>query len=278
MFHLAPSLSVISFWPLSGGERFARHGQPDDAVAKLAVFRDQALIDQGFEFFLMPRHLTDPDQFPADFYQTLARGAYRSVHIGDSEPDFLFTAPELPRQLAVLAEVLGRLDCRTIVIHAHHFMADPARAGRILTDALPGVEILVENNGFDSRWGADPASLRNIFAACPELKMCLDVAHVGDFQDIHLDDFIADPSLADRIGEIHFSYSTRLDQTDRYAQAGYPDYGPYHGLWSIIGARPSGRTLEFIRRHPVVLEGVVPVEDKTLTTLRREMDIVRGTA
>mgnify|MGYP002413040544 CR=1 FL=1 len=134
----------------------------------------------------------------------------------------------------------------------------------------------MENTGFNNHVGFRPEYLERLCRDLPECTVCLDIAHVQDFADLVLAGFIANPGIRQRIREIHFSYSTILLQEDIYATLGYPGYGPYHALYSLTGVRPDPGMLEFIRNFPIVLEGVVPLEDQALDFLRAEMAIALG--
>jgi hypothetical protein len=45
-------------------------------------------------------------------------------------------------------------------------------------------------------------------------------------------------------------------------------------LFSVLGRSPSQRTKEFIRRYPVILEGVVPKKDRGLAFLKQEIALL----
>ena len=113
-----------------------------------------------------------------------------------------------------------------------------------------------------------------IFNVCPEFKLCLDICHIKDHEGFILDDFLLVDTLRDRIKQIHFSYSSRLDKENLYAKKGYVNYDPHHALWSIAGRSPSRKTKEFIRQYPVILEGVIPREDSNLTYLKKEVELL----
>jgi hypothetical protein len=104
----------------------------------------------------------------------------------------------------------------------------------------------------------------------------LDIAHVKDFPKLSLNDFISEPDLLSRLRQIHFSYSAVLCDTDPYADAGYPGYGPYHALFSVLRQAPSSQTKEFVMQYPVILEGIIPKEDKNFDFLKQEVNLLRS--
>ena len=269
-----PAMNTIWFW-FDKKTRRMLHGTPDDCMRKYEVFKEKNIPLAGFEIFLMPSQLKNIDQFSPAFYRAFSRLNCRTVHIGESKPDFLITDPAVSDQLSLLAQVLQRLETDTLILHAHHLKKGRPKIRRLFSETLPGVDICIENNGFDDEWGYSLEGLRSIFSDCPELKFCLDLAHVKDFNNGNcLDDFLTEELLASRLKEIHFSYSTILLDSEPYAARGYPGYNPYHALFAVLGLSPSQRTRDFIKRYPIVVEGVVPKQDTQLNFVKQEMSLL----
>ncbi|MDP3428554.1 MAG: hypothetical protein Q8S17_14420, partial [Humidesulfovibrio sp.] len=146
-----PAQNVLWFW-FPQVSRLLLHGTLADSARKYEALAARGLPMQGLEIFLMPSRVQDP-QGPeaaafAAAYRTLAG---RCVHIGETDPDFLL-AQEAPANLRAIAGIMDTLETSALVVHAHHLRADPARAAETLLENLPGVEIRIENNGFDSPW------------------------------------------------------------------------------------------------------------------------------
>lgn len=247
--------------------RRALHGTPPDVERKFKVLDHFGFVEQGMEMFLMPSRLMD-HAFSSDFAATYARLPFRCVHIGETDHDFLDRSG-VNDDLGELAAVLEQLNCTQIVLHAHHLKENRRQRADSLRCALSGVDILIENNGFDNPWGADWRSVEAIFKDCPDFFFCLDVAHVKDMENGRLEDFLS-PILRKRLREIHWSCSTRGMNEDPYIAKGYPGYGPYHALFPLTDVRPSEGTLAIVRDYPVVMEGVVPPEDTGLRFLFEE--------
>ncbi|MEW5772129.1 MAG: hypothetical protein AB1916_01275 [Thermodesulfobacteriota bacterium] len=271
-----PAQNTLWFW-YEQATRRALHGVLQDAARKLDAFVRRDFPLDGFEIFIMPKRLPEAPETAADplFLARYTGLAHRTVHIGDSRPDFLAT-PEAPAQVARLARLLDLLGSATLIVHAHHFQKHRAQTAQTLLKGLPGVRILVENNGFDSPWGSEPETLRELLAEYGELGFCLDIAHVKDFAHLSLAAFLDDPLLMARLGEVHFSYSTKLLDSDPYVARGYPGYGPFHAMFSVLDLAPNPRTVQAIGRVPIVVEGIVPREDQNLDFVRQEITLATG--
>ncbi len=269
-----PAMNTLWFW-FDKKTRRALHGTPRDVMRKFEVFKAKKIPLRGFEMFLMPSRLRSVDEFSPAFYDSFSSLEHGAVHVGETEADFLIANPAAPEQLSLLFEIMTRLGSQTLIIHAHHLRQQRPYIARLLAETLPGIEICVENNGFDDQWGGSLAGLRDIFADCPEFKFCLDIAHVKDFaNNCSLGDVLAEEILLSRLREVHFSYSTILLKSDPYVPRGYLGYGPYHALFSVLGFQPSARTKEAVRSFPVVLEGIVPKEDAQLNYIVQEMALL----
>jgi len=141
---------------------------------------------------------------------------------------------------------------------------------------LPGTTICVENTGFGSEPGSGIEDLVQIFEEYPEYKLCLDVCHINDYVNYSLEEFFSVEVLRSRIAQIHFSYSTRLDKENLYAEMGFRGHEPYHALWSVVRKFPSRKSMNLLRKYPIVIEGVVPMQDKSLQYLRREVELINS--
>lgn len=265
-----PSQNVLWFW-FSQQTRRILHGTLADSARKYDTLACREFPLDGLEIFLMPSKIMGPlTSEEVSFAKRYRNLGGRCVHIGETDVDFLL-APETPASLRSLAEVMDTLETSALVVHAHHFRADLARAAETLLEALPGVEVRVENNGFDAPWGADPTNVSSLLRGFPEFRFCLDIAHVADFPTPGLADFLSDSILSERLAEVHLSYSTHAHERDPYEERGYPGYGPFHALFSVLGLRPDSALAPLLAAVPVVLEGIVPREDDGLDFLREEL-------
>jgi hypothetical protein len=251
------------------------HGTPADVMRKFDLLAAHRCLADGLEIYIDPTRLRESEPFDARFYRRFASLRFRSVHIGQSDADFL-DHERCHEELLCLRDLMEKLEADRLIIHAHHFQRNRIQRKKLLQSALGSCSILIENNGFDSRWGGSIQGLETIFADCPEFRFCLDIAHVKDFPGSSLDDFLDHELLMNRLQEIHYSYSTILLPSDPYAAIGFSGYGPYHALFSVLGIPLSSRTLEFVHRYPIVLEGVAPTEDTTLEFLKREISLLRS--
>lgn len=262
-----PAMNTLWFW-FDKATRRALHGTPADCERKFEILVAKGGW-QGLEIFLTPARLHPHQGFSRNFVRAFRELDYRSVHIGDADPDFL-DGRQAARDLQRLHAVLQELETPRIILHAHHLEKNRAQRVAILRDCLPGTTILIENNGFDAGWGYRPEDLLELFRSCPEFGLCLDITHVADFQELCLATFLAHPSLAGRIQELHVSYSTHLLEQDPYAARGYMGYSPFHALFSVIDEEPPREAVELAQRVPVILEGIVPKEDTDCIFLTRE--------
>jgi len=266
-------MNTLWFYFPNEKNRRLLHGTPADCMRKFQVLEKMEALNEGLEIFLVPAKLQGINEFEPWFYDKFSKLRYKTVHIADSEDDFLLNS-DIFDKLIILQEMLDRLDVKALIIHAHHFHRGREITKELLSSALPGIQIYIENNGFDKEWGSNIQDLEEIFNDCPKYKLCLDIAHVKDFKKSSLKEFLSVESLRCRIEEIHISYSTHFDVEDLYAKRGYPGYSPFHALWSVIGLSPSEKTKQFIRKYPVVVEGVVPGEDKYLDFLKHEVELL----
>lgn len=271
-----PAQNTLWFW-FDQATRRALHGVVEDALRKLDVFCAKGFPLEGFEIFVVPQRLPEGPGHAAEglLARRLRQLPRVSAHIGDSDHEFL-ARPQSAGHLARLRRLLDSLETDAVVVHAHHFRAAPEQSAETLLAALPGADIRIENNGFDSPWGSRPENLEALLERHPEFGFCLDIAHVKDFADLSLDQFIASPTLMSRMREVHLSYSTLQLPEDPYPARGFPGYGPYHALFAALGEEPSERTVRLIAGTPVVVEGIVPREDRNLDLLRREVGLARG--
>lgn len=270
-----PAQNVLWFW-FDQTTRRALHGTLADAARKLATLEAREFPLDGLEIFLTPSRLKlplSPDE--TNFVSRYRDMPGRCVHIGEACPDFLL-APQAAQDLRNLAHVLDILETESIVIHAHHLRTNPDKAATMLLSTLPGIEIRIENNGFDAPWGSNPANVAGLLRSFPEFRFCLDIAHVEDFNAPGLSEFMSDPIFEERLSEIHFSYSTHRHERDPYEERGYAGYGPFHALYSVMGLRPDDALASYARNVPVVLEGIVPREDDHLSFLIEEMLLAGG--
>jgi hypothetical protein len=269
-----PGMNTLWFWFKPESERRRLHGTPADVMRKFDVLRKLECCSNGLEIFLTPSKLSSTTAFTSDFYKDFLKLQHRSIHIGESDHDFL-DKDSTYGNLIELKTIMKRLESNTIILHAHHLKKDRKTRNDMLKTALGSVDILVENNGFDDPWGASINALEKIFADCPEFGFCLDIAHVKDFSNSSLDDYIGNDQLVRRIREIHFSYSTLRLKNDPYEEKGYIGYSPYHALFTVVDIKPSKRTVEFITKYPVVIEGIVPIEDRERRYLDREVSLLK---
>ena len=172
--------------------------------------------------------------------------------------------------------MLERLEVDTIILHANHLLHGQKTTKELLDSVLPGTTICVENTGFGSEPGSGIEDLVQIFKEYPEYKLCLDVCHINDYVNYSLEEFVSVEMLQSRIVQIHFSYSTRLDKENLYAKMGFRGHEPYHALWSVVGKFPSRKSMNFFRKYPIVIEGAVPMQDKSLQYLRREVELINS--
>jgi hypothetical protein len=277
MTPVLPAMNTIWFWFRPEADRRRFHGTPEDVMRKFQAFHACGHLEQGLEIFIIPSRLKASTGFCSWFYKGFSQLPYRTVHIAEGEEDFLVESETAFDDLQRLARELKRLEVDTIILHAHHLRKERHKSGKLLQEVLSGITICVENNGFDNPWGACPESLLEIFHDLPEFKLCLDICHVKDYPERSLSDFTDNEELASRLTEIHFSYSTRQIGYDPYVPRGYSGYGPYHALFSVLGKCPSKKTKEFISNYPVVLEGIVPREDKEMEFLRLETECIHTT-
>ena len=274
MAPVLPAMNTTWFW-FDQKDRRKLHGTPLDVMRKFELISSSDNTLQGLEIFLIPKMIENVDQFPTSFYQKFSKLNYKSVHIGDTDQDFLCKTESIAEQLELLAIMLDRFETDILVLHAHHFKEQRKKIRSFLLSIFPKVKICVENNGFDNQWGASIDSLTQIFSDCPEFKFCLDIAHVKDFShQYQLKDFISHDLLRTRIHEIHYSFSTFHCESDPYEGRGYPGYGPYHALFSVLGKTPSSHTKEFVMKYPVIIEGIIPREDKYLNFLKQEANFL----
>lgn len=272
---IIPAMNTTWFW-FDKKNRRALHGTPLDVMRKFELLSSLCHEMNGIEIFLFPKNIESPVPFTNSFYRKFSKLNYKSVHIGDPNSGFLYNTPAIAEKLRILATILDRLETEILVLHAHHFAIQRSRIRDLLSTVLPNVTVCIENNGFDNEWGGSIEGLTEILLDCPNFKFCLDVAHVKDFADKYrMREFCSNELLFSRIHEIHYSYSTYHCQTDPYTSRGFPGYGPYHALFSVLGKSPSAETKDFIKKYPVIIEGILPKEDTSFNFLKQEAEILK---
>ncbi|WP_319577729.1 hypothetical protein [uncultured Desulfobacter sp.] len=276
MMPIVPAMNTLWFW-FDKSTRRKLHGTPTDVMRKFNLLDQNGLLTDGIEIYLDPSQFNDFAPFDTDFYKRFARLPFRSVHIGNSDIDFLDQETILD-SLAALSKITQRLEAEKIIIHAHHLKDNRTVRYKTLTNFLSDHEITIENNGFDNKWGASPEAVAQILNECPNFKFCMDIAHINDFQHIKLSAFTKIPIIMERLSEIHFSYSTRLLPKDPYIAKGYSGYGPYHALFSVVEKNLSESTKTLIKQYPVVIEGILPKEDQAMDNLKKERQIITSEA
>lgn len=273
MKSVIPAMNCLWFW-FDKATRRALHGTPEDCKRKYRILEEAGFAQNGVEFFIMPDRIADSPPFGREFSRRYAKSPFKCVHIGHGDADFL-DHPEMPGHLDALRGMLEDLDTDAVVLHAHHLKNNRKNRRDLLVAHLPETVVLVENNGFDSPWGSRPENLDGIFTDCPEFSMCLDIAHIWDFNDLSLDEFLLRPVLSTRIREIHWSYSTHRLSYDPYLSMGYPGYGPFHALFSVLDKVPERQVAAFVSGYPVVIEGILPREDSKMNYLDREIQLIQ---
>ena len=275
MAPIIPAMNTTWFW-FDKKDRRKLHGTPEDVMRKFDLLSSGCGQLEGLEIFLFPKKVTHVDQFSPSFYKKFANLKYKSLHIGDSHQNFLHNSESITAHLETIAAILERLETDILVLHAHHLRRRRKKIQKLLLAIFPKAHIYIENNGFDNRWGASIDGLLEIFNDCPDFEFCLDIAHVMDFSNqFQLTDFTSHAVLKPKLREIHFSYSTFHCSGDPYDDQGYPGYGPFHALFSVLGISPSLRTIEFVTKYPVILEGILPKEDRFFKFLKQEVTLLK---
>lgn len=251
-------------------------GTPLDCMEKFRILENANILSHGLEIFLIPDKLKNFDEFEPWFYSKYSKLKYKTVHIGDRNERFLIDSDTIYNKLEILSKILERLEVNTIILHANHLLHEQKTTKELLNSVLPRTTICVENTGFESELGSGIEDLVQIFKEYPEYKLCLDVCHINDYVNYSLEEFVSVEMLRSRIVQIHFSYSSRLDKENLYAKMGFKGHEPYHALWSVIGKFPSRKSMDFFRKYPIVIEGVVPMQDKSLRYLRREVELINS--
>jgi len=259
------------FWfPLKDWPKL--NGTLRGVMDKFDILYRAGFLKDGVEIFLNPGKLSQGSQFTPEFICQFRSLPYRSVHIDHADSNFLDDASS-PKAFKNLSDTLRAINPQIIIIHASHLKHNRGYRRQLLLDTLGEWQVLVENNGFDNPWGGSTEGLHEVLNDFPEFNFCLDIAHVKDFRDRTLENFISSPALLSRLRQIHYSYSTIQLDHDPYEKKGYPGYGPYHAMFSVMGMTPSDRTLKFISQYPIVLEGVLPAEDKNFELMKKEMQV-----
>lgn len=269
-----PAMNTLWFW-FEKEDRVGKFGTPEDILRKFEVLHSRNALQGGLEIFLKPSKLEGIEQFSPFFLESFSKLKHKTLHIGEKDPDFLTANTQIRKKLILLSELLETLGIQLIVLHASHLKKNRRKIRELFSETLPGVTVCIENNGSDDLWGSSKAALTEILEECPEFRFCLDIAHLkeanGRFSLKHL---ILDGFLISKLEEIHFSYSMGSRKDDLYGRQGFPGCKPLHGLFSVIDRIPSDRTKAFIANYPVVLEGVVPREDRDLLFLTKEMELL----
>lgn len=270
-------VSTNTLWFYFPDEKHRRqlHGTVEDCERKLNVLLEQNVSLDGVELYLEPVKLESDSDFSSTFCERFRDLTYRSMHIGSGSNDFLHNTSFIGQKFDILSRLLKKLDVRNVVVHAHHLKNRREEIRRLFSHKLPGINILVENNGFDNQWGSDINALSEIYKDFPDYGLCLDICHVFDWQKYRIDDFFQSNGLKDRVAEIHFSYSTYYTDIEQNDRNGFDGEKPYHALWSFVEKEPSAKTARAISQYPVVIEGCVPYGDRDLKYLKREIDLLR---
>ena len=247
------------------------HGMPVDAERKFWALRSKDCLMDGLEIFLMPLRLLEAEPFTPDFCSEFLKLKYKSIHIGDDfDQDFL-DQDKIQEAMLKLKHIIETLEANAIILHTHHLKNNRRQRHNLLRSHIEEhIDILIENTGNELIWGTDVQSLEEIFLDCSDFYFCLDLCHINDCKNVSLSGFLQSKILASRVREIHYSYSTKFCETDPYAAKGFPGYGPFHGLFSVVDFEVSDRTREFVAKYPIVLEGVVPPEDIDFDYLKKE--------
>ena len=274
---IVPSMNILWFW-FGREDRLEKFGTPEDIVRKFEILHSRNVLQDGLEIFLKPSKFENIEQFSPSFLDRFSRLNYKTLHIGEKDPDFLTNNTRIKKKLSLLSEFLEKLGIHMIVLHAHHLKRDRNKIRELFSETLPDITVCVENNGNDDQWGCNKETLIEILEECPEFRFCLDIAHLKEGNGkCSLNHFIQDDLLISKLEEIHFSYSLGSLEEDLYARQGFPGYRPLHGMFSVLGQHPSDRTKAFIRNYPVILEGIVPKEDRDLQFLRKEIELLAET-
>lgn len=267
-----PAMNCLWFW-FDKATRRALHGTAEDCMRKYRTLEKAGLAENGVELFIMPDRIVDRQSFDRDFSRRYAKSTFKCVHIGHGDADFL-DQPEMPGHLDELRAMLEELETEKVILHAHHLKDNRTARRDLLMTHLPKTLVQLENNGFDSPWGSRLENLEAILIDCPEFTLCLDIAHIWDFGDLALDEFISRPLLKERISEIHWSYSTIRLAEDPYIEKGYPGYTPFHALFSVVDESVDRQVTDFISAYPVVIEGVLPREDSNMEYITKEIQLI----
>lgn len=267
-----PSTSAVQFF-FSEEERNKYLGTPVFAEKAFNLLNKNNCIEDGVEFYLRPSILSSNLDFSDVFYKKIIDFTYVTVHI--NEPISTWGTKDFFEGLGILRKILKKIRTNKIIVHANFFENSIMETSKMLCDFLPEATFIIENNGFDSKWGSSPGALNEIFSMREDFKFCLDIAHVKDFKDKKIKNFLEDPLLFSRLVQVHFSYSTLQLGYDPYERKGIKGYGPFHALFSVIDELPSGETMEALKDYPKVIEGVVPKEDGDMIFLKKEIKIAK---
>ncbi|MCP4220368.1 MAG: hypothetical protein GY765_37405, partial [bacterium] len=227
------------------------------------------------EIYLEPFRLEAGSAFSGKFCDSLLGMDNKSIHIGSSDSAFLLGGGHVYEKFENLYRLARSLEIRDIVVHAHHLKDRRDEIMRLFDKTLPGMRILVENNGFDNAWGADVDSLEGIFDYFNDdrYRFCLDVCHVWDWR-LHVQDFINSETLRNRLTQVHYSYSTFHGTIAEAQKALFDGEKPFHALWSYIGKEPGPEIPGTVFDYPLVLEGCIPNNDRYLDYLKEEIALL----
>lgn len=270
MYSPVPSSGVLWFF-FNKGKDISNIGTPFDLMRKFQLLEEKKALNNGFEMFLIPSKLKGIDDFDSLFYSKISKLKYKTVHIADSDNEFLLNPDKFVEKIGILLAMLENFETDTIVLHAHHLLNELIKKRDLIKSLMPRVVIYVENNGADGIKGSSPEALVQIFKDNPEFKFCLDLCHIKDL-NYSLNDFIGNDALNERVRQIHFSYSVKLHDENIYAEKGY-NCNPHHALWSVAKKLPSSDTINFLKKYPVIIEGVVPYEDSNMDLLKKEYEL-----
>lgn len=266
---LVPSLNILWFW-FANCDDPAIIGSVEDIERKWLLFRELGGIDDGAELYCFPSALPPAEYISEKLCADLNARAYVTLHIGERDQDFLFNIKDIRQQLHNVRAFMRRLGTQRLILHATHFQRDIEAAGRLLAEACPDCEILVENTGHNNEWGHEISHLSEIFSAFPEFRWCLDICHVEDFPDMRLEQFLDKPVLAKRLAQIHYSCSTKRLGYNPYERQGIVKHSTYHALFSIAKQEPRPLVHSLVQEVPTVIEGILPAEDRELRWIKEE--------
>lgn len=263
-----PSLNCLYFWFDKSMD-----GRIEGVEEKFWIMHEKGLTKNGFEMFLIPALFTGAEIFSDKFLETVKGIPGITVHIGDKNHYFLFENG-IEKKMEKLSDIMSLIGAKSVVLHASNFQRDRKKLRKLFTDCMPGTEIWIENDGFQSEWGYMPENILKIFEDFPDAGFVFDFAHVDEIPGRRcVTDYLGERNLFKKIVEVHCSFSNVSAGVDLYERAGYPGYRPYHGLFSLLGMKFNFQELDELKSIRRVIEGVVPREDREMKYLEKELNI-----